>query len=293
MPAEVITTAIFQTFYVGSTMANTVVDTSASHTVNVAGSLYYRLALMSGGNTGASEQQAKSLLAACESAFGVDWSWSITTDGFVKVTYAAVSGTGSITWDLVLKNLLGFTSNITSVAPGTVSTATRHPLFTFYAIAMAGSKGWQEIPGASAYEEFPDGTVQGWRDSTRRMQRRVDFRLHPKTWTVRTARSAAGTPLYPDATGRYLTPDETPSSSLTPPWSILDFKGTAAGHRLSGFFGTWQGLFTGGTTTFDECTMGTETIRAGLTTEPTTANVDSLYDWKNVVFNLVQPSRSF
>lgn len=296
--AEKITTVICQTFLVSGTLENTVTDTvGAGRTVTVnptdvtSRGTYYRIALVPVSGTGASEALAQHLLAHCETQFGSDWSWAINSDGFVTVTYDGASGTGSITWNTTLRNLLGFSSDISGLAIGATATASYHPLFVFYAISQT-SKGWQDIAARSAFAETGESEVYGWKESKRRMRRTSTFRYHPATWAVRASEGAAATPVYPDVKARYLTPSDVPGASLTPPWSLMDFKGTAPGRRCSAIFGEFQGVFTGATTTFDEVMVGLATISRDESTEPSESNWPARFDWRDVVFNLIEPGRS-
>lgn len=281
--SETITSAFAQAFYVDTALTFTAKDPHdavSGRTITIAVGWYWIWASNTvGGGTGAKTNPWCFLDALVDalntgSGGGNYWSASVTqSSGKCTIT---CSNTGSLLWSSgggqTVANILGF-------VPGTIAFATQtktadyQPLFVVYAIARTNDNGWTLRPGPRAVASLPDGSVDAILSGYSTMVRSFDLRFHPTTDVFVSSENALATPYHPSSDGlsRALRPTSTPATTLTPPWTVVDFLSTAPGVMLACLFGNWQS-FRGSDSEFYVCYLSGKSAAAELASKSTTPN---------------------
>jgi hypothetical protein len=166
------------------------------------------------------------------------------------------AGNGSITFAgtaVKVRNALGFDANIGPLATNGEQIATYPPMFMGWTLCRSGDSGWTLLPQAFAASQLADGSTVVDTDGTCLAVRRFDSRLHPSTYTVKTNRGAAGTPMYGGAFSQTQSPSPTPTTSYTHPWSWWETIQAARDRQLGVAFGNFQALIAGTDTAIELC----------------------------------------
>jgi hypothetical protein len=279
--AETLTTFMAGEIRLTSSVNLTVTDSHSvgGRTVTIPAG-YYRIRLADSSADG-SQSNPYDLLARLQTLANAApaagyWSFELTAQGFVRITYNGGSGTASITWDGsgIVRDVLGFTAGVSFGGTGVAQTATYHPTHCLFSICRAGDTGWQPVPPMMAVCELPDGSVVGEQDANENMLRSFDLRFHPKDWATRTSLGAAGTPMLP-VKSRWKVPST--GAGTDPPWSVKDFV-RAAAFKAVGVCFDFQALTTG--SKFDECYLAESALRADRAMVQTIGGIDQRYDFK-------------
>lgn len=257
-------------------------DNPLGHAVVVADA-WYRMFLSYSAAAGLFEASPENFILAVVAALGDLWVVQLLTTGYIKITYAG-TGTGVIAWstgtnqDTTIRNLLGFTGNV-SLGAGASVTATYQPRFCVFNVARGeGDTGWTSVPESSASDRMPSGVVQGWGDGLFGMERRLNLEHHPKTITQQSS-SLYATPMYPVASRIQQPPT---LISTAPPYSVYEFIRTSRARRLAGLIGTFQLFLAASVTTYDVFYLMPETIASRGQPTRQFATYDPLWKWEDI-----------
>lgn len=288
MPARILSMLSQPIVLSASTPVGSVVDAYATRTVSLAAGTY-RIFLAPSGGTGTESspwELLSALKTACDAATsGANpYAWSLTASGFVQLVYTG-SGTTSITWDAghVLRNVLGFTGNLSSVL---TSTASYHPTHCAYSEGREQDSDWIVQAGKQ-----PAGITRGGRtfarsDGARRLIRKLRFAPLPLYWEHRASVAGLGvecTPAMPDDLSRALLPSA--AAGGAPPWSWCDLVQSSPGKRLGAALGTYQELLdTPGD--YDACYLHPETVSSD-STQGLSTDEFRLARWQDVTLSFV------
>lgn len=293
--AESIAYAIAQAFTLpGAGQTATVVDDSGTHTAdfNGVGSETFRVLLAERTGLG-TEDSPREFIRHVQDQLGAFWQVDMRPDGLVQITYTGVTVDGELTWGAscrVQTILGGFTDLTIPKGGGGNEVAPHQPTHLVLAVNANPDSGWIRTENRFAGAVLPGGKVYGWVDPVVDLQRRVTLTLHPKTDAVRQdagfPSSMPGTPMFPDTAARMLRP-LTSEPEQAPPWSVLDFLGTAAGRSLGMVWGTFQDVVAGTDLSFDVGYLLPDSIRAGARPSPTVALYDARWNVADVAFTLV------
>lgn len=292
--AESLAYAISQAFSLTGTQTASVTDDDGTRSVdfNAAGTTWARVGLAdtSGAATEADPVEFLSHVQSVLNGSGSLWAVKLRTDGRVRITYAGASVTGTITWTGGVQTILGGFGAV-SLAPGATEVAPYQPTHVVYGVAVSADTGWQRVSSRFAGVAMPDGKVYGWGDGFQALERRAGLHLHPKDDATRQAAGfpdvMPGTPMFPTATARWMRPG-VGEPTQAPPWSVLDFLGTAGGKSLGVTWGDYQGLVSGSVTTFDICYLAPDSVR-GAKPGPSVALLDARWSVPDVVFTFAGP----
>jgi hypothetical protein len=253
-------------------------DAGAARSVALSAGVY-RIGLATSGGAG-TEASPWELLSKLETALGTTrWTVALTAQGKARFTSLSTASS-SITWpvDNALRNVLGFDANISGLATGASSTATYQPTHVAYSFHRGADTDWQRVPGRRAAAEMPDGTVYVFKHSTGRMRRTFDLRTHPRDAATATSRTSYATPVRPTES-RWLT--QVATAGTAPPWSLLDFFGTADGQRVA-FHTDFAGYVAGTSMDYAACYVAAETLKEDRPNKLHVANFGQLVDWPGV-----------
>lgn len=206
------------------------------------------------GTADGTETKPNELLGVIEAGL-VDSRWRVELlpIGRVKITYLS-TGTGTITWStgdaLVVRNLLGFTANI-SLTSGSSITATYPPMGCLFMRAREKASDWTARAAGLSASLAGNGVVSGRTDGRRILTQQFTSRVHPRTWTEAARHGSYVTPLYSldNAATRRLQP--TGPVGLSGAWSCDEFITTALGRRLGMALGTLQDLISEARTDYE------------------------------------------
>jgi hypothetical protein len=253
-------------------------DAGAARSVALSAGVY-RIGLATSGGAG-TEASPWELLSKLETALGTTrWRLELTAQGKVKTTSLSTASS-SITWpvDNALRNVLGYDANLSGLATNASSTATYQPTHVAYSFHRAADTDWQRVPGRRAAAEMPDGTVYVFKHSTGRMRRTFDLRTHPRDAATAASRTSYATPALPTES-RWLT--QVATAGTAPPWSLLDFLGTADGQRVA-FHSNFAGYVAGTAMDYAACYVAAETLKEDRANKLHVANFAQLVDWPGV-----------
>jgi hypothetical protein len=298
------TTILATTFTLSSSYSITVTDDSRTGSASVsinpaAATRYFRVFAAAAGDATAStaldETTAVDFLDHLERRLNVItgglWTVALDTDGRVKITYNG-DGTpnGAITWSsTVIKNILGFTSNISGLTTGASAKATYQPSWCFFANSRASDTNWRRIPVPAALVDMGDGSTYGFIGNNRRLERSFDCLGHPRTSALQASTDVWITPIESDNTSRALNvPASASDTTATPPWDFWTWLDTSAGIMLGACLGTLQGCIAGTTTTYDQVNLTAKAHEAD--TAPIQANHDGKDTIKGIFLSLVARS---
>ncbi len=268
-----------------------VTDLFSTRTVTInpgSAARYFRtyLALASGGGTNAGTVASPDeLLAHISTQLNAGTSatrWSLTMNaiGIVSFNYSGAS-TATIAFTTTqIRDLLGFTGNISIVGPGS-QTASYQPTHMAFFSSRPGPNVWQPIPAKIVGAEMPNGDVYSWRSSSCRMRRTFDLGLLARDIAMRGTIGdlSMDTPIYP-AKSRWAAPSA--ALGTAPPWSVYELMRTSDGTRLGAAFGNFQAMAAGSDLLFDEVYWTLDTVRAMDQVSLVTPNLGTLYNWRNV-----------
>jgi hypothetical protein len=240
-----LTTLLAAPFRITATQSIGVTDQHSTRVVTIAAQWYRTyLASASGTGTEASPREWLDYLADQINAgtSATRWSVTLTSAGLVLIAYSG-TGTGTITWDgtsstsTMVRNLCGFDANVSvTSAPAVVTaTGTYHPTRCAFAFARPDDTGWMPTPAAMVAVTHGDGSVDALTDYRQIVRREFTVRFIPNTWADRSSGGATGTPAMPAETVALasLVTQPTPSVSVAPPYTWLQFLQDAAGVRIA------------------------------------------------------------
>jgi hypothetical protein len=231
------------------------------------GTKWFRTYLCSASGGGTSADDPQEFLAYVEAALNAQavggWLVSMSADGRASVSNSAaqhaVAWTAAHASGAIVRNLLGYSSDIATTAAGVATRANHHGTHLWTSFARVGDKGWQTTRGRSAYAAMADGSTYGWNDGYTRRMRTFDSGFHPTDAAAQTALDSTVSCVHAAKT-RWKQPTLTPVAALTPPWSIEDFLFTAGGYRLGAAFGNFQDLVAGTATEIDVVTLDPKSL---------------------------------
>lgn len=252
-----------------------VADSFSTRTITVVAggsTSYARVFLADGTATGTTPSTPLDLLRTLETLLNAApaatlWLVRLDPTGAVRITYQG-TGTGTVTWvGTSLRNLLGFTGNLSIAAAGS-SLATYAPGGCLIApCATESDTGWQPIATGVAAGETQTGAVVALDSTYRKLSRKIQLRFLPAT----PAEQASGERLTPALpadsvanSARYTAP--TSLSYFEVGYSAHEFIATA--HRTAGApaafaLGDLQELIAASSTTFDVGYLSAATLRGG------------------------------
>lgn len=259
------TTLIAQTIKLTTPYTFTVKDqydpvTARTITINPSGTKYYRIAAAPNGDATAStattEEAGVDLLNHITQRMNDSiatnvWAWTLSTNGFAKLTYTG-TGTGTIfSWDAgsIIRNLLGFTGSSISPALGTNAfvLGTYQPTHCVFVAGRETDSPHKHQRQTMGTSKTRGGRVSAWKSGKRPTLSEFDSVVHPTTLAYQTALALYSTPVEPERDPITVTVDP----GVSPPWSMLDFMGTAHGHACGILPGTFQNEVAGTATAYD------------------------------------------
>lgn len=248
---EQITSMLAQTFEFGADVTLSVTDGDGvgTKTINCEG--YNRVFLAEGTGAGANaELDCLELLEVLEvglNATHLSPAWytvSLRSDGYVQIVYAQdpTPGDAVITWtgNEALRNILGFEGSTATMNAANSRTvvATRHPLGVIYSAGVINSTDWASTPQDAAFAMTTDGRVYGHASNRHLLRKRFDLGYHPRTWSDRTALSAAGSPMFDE--GYELEPTVLPDGTSSERENVHRFLSTARDLPVAMLLGRFQ-----------------------------------------------------
>ena len=304
MADSVITSAFFQTFQdVAGAFAASINITDSFGSRNVGpgtAGTFWRIWAAQSAWTGASRSNPKELLAAIAAAANAGpgsayWGLTLRPTGAVRVTYNG--GTGAATWlwnSAALRNVLGFSGNLSFSAPGQFAegTVNAQPLFcAFSHNARRNSQGMVPVPRRMAVGQTDGGGQYAWVASKAGATWAADLATHPYDSAAKTALNATsvvvpGTILWPDDTARWQTPVSVPGNSLNGPWSLVDFFNTVPGTIVGAYFGNFQDSLSSTAQRFMDVRIERDTLMARGAVVKSRPQFSRLIDWRNVQYTL-------
>jgi hypothetical protein len=261
-------------------------------TVGSAGT-WWRIQLAVSSASGATELLAKPFLngiqTALNAALANKWQLSLTAAGNVQFKYLG-TGTGSITLPTVIRNLLGFATDVSGLTTGAVQTGFYLPAGCLYTIERAGDDGWNPEAPAVAMATLPAGQgTYGWMDSSSNMRRKFDLGKHPRYWSSRVATSAGATPMLPDDRARWFVRAAS-LEACTPPFSLLDLVRMALGRRCGAALSNVQTMIaTPAGFQYELVAIDEETIGASLPLQAMSPGYIERQTWKGFGVILLSP----
>jgi hypothetical protein len=250
-----------QTFHIDAATLVTDDDRGGGPTTRTLTAGWYRTFLAPSGGAGTESDPAE-LLHAVETALdGSRWHVRLTSEGLVRITYVGMSSGTLAIGSADLANLLGHTGGAMTLASGAHHDGEYPPTHCLFAAYCDPDSGWIDQPSRFAGSALPGGVVYGWHDGRCEMKRSATLSALPKTWAMRTALGASGSPVFPTA-ARMGSPS-TGEPGQDPPWSCLDFAATSAGRQLAVTWGELQELLTGDVTTYDVVYAAPEQYSSG------------------------------
>jgi hypothetical protein len=266
MPEITISSALAQVFALtasGGYASRVRVTRGSNYSVDVVptGTKYFRTYLCGSAGTGASATDPQEFLAYVEGLFNAavaGWTLSMRADGRVGITNSA--GTFAVPWTgahasgAIVRNLLGFASDIAATAAGVVVVGDYAPTHLLLTGWRANDEGWKAERPMGVYEQMDDETQYGWDSGYVRRSRSFDLSAHPTDAAAAASRDNPSSPLHAVKT-RWKQPTLAPAVALTPPWSIEDFVYTSGGYNLGAALGTWRALVDGTATEIDVVTL--------------------------------------
>jgi hypothetical protein len=293
MPAEEITTTLQQPIDVTAAQTATVTDDgrpgSAAVPLIGSGDLgVYRLSLVPAVGAAGTETNPYSLLGMLGVNLGANWQLSLSTTGYVKIRNAGVSVTGAIVWGTAttVRNVLGFASDISALAPGATITAPNHPTHVVYAYDKANETAWDPSLQRFNGTELRDGRVAGRGDNTRFLVKRFDLAAHPYDVNVRATWGRVSSSVYPTDDARILSPSAVPGA--VPPWTLFEFFSTCGARRLACSLGEYQSVLTGAIQKYDACYLGLATLNAEKSVVTLVPGWRDFLTWTGIVLRRVK-----
>lgn len=220
------------------------------------------------------------------------WSVTLLSSGKVKITYNG-TGNGAIDWNgaggtsLIPRYLTGFTDDI-FLAAGASDTATYQPTHSVFCVSgRANSNGWQVRNKRAAIAETDDGLTAAFTASRAVRTYTSDWRFFPYDTTAKSALSANGTVYQPVSETRWTTTSATPSTSNSPPWSLVDFMTTVHGARCGVALGNFQEIVAGSDSSFFDVTLDRRTLQADDPVAPSAPDWSQRVDWRGVTLRYV------
>lgn len=240
-------------------------------TVNIAAGAgtWYRHALARGSDTGTTVLTPRSFSSYLDTQLGADFTVEIpTAEGYYSIKYTGASPPVTIDWSsgaaLIIRDLCGYTGNLTFTATNQSIAATKIPPYRICSYARVDDTEVQARSAGSAVSRDEQGRVTGFRSSAVLLERSFVLDLVPRDPTIKTARNSLASPMFPDRTGstrsrlQYPT-EQLPNNQPTSPMSLHELWAYALNRPLACVLGWWKELRAGAALYFDEADLSEET----------------------------------
>lgn len=241
--AQTINTMLAEPFNVASSIVFDRNDQDGASSRTISSTGYYRVWLAAGG-TGTATAPYE-LLSKLETALGARYTVRLTTTGLVRISYSG-TGTSTLTWTGggntagPMRALLGFTGSTTSISAGSYTDSTYQPHGCIFSAAILRSSGLTTSTRGAAFAVTEGGVVYGYSSRTSIVRKKCVLGWAPRSWTDRTALSAAATPIYPTSIADTAVPRTLYGASTSGSWSVHDFISSGGAANIAIMYGTFQ-----------------------------------------------------